>query len=88
LRSRLGDLLASLTLIEEQAGRRSEAFWSHSGGDHGPSRLPLLRAALFETARSCGPSIHFDAHVDTWPDNFGQAYAHGCVVSPCHHGKA
>ena len=23
--------------------------------------------------------IHFDAHVDTWPENFGQAYAHGTV---------
>ena len=23
--------------------------------------------------------IQFDAHVDTWPDNFGQAYAHGSV---------
>ena len=23
--------------------------------------------------------MHFDAHVDTWPDNFGQAYAHGSV---------
>ena len=23
--------------------------------------------------------IHFDAHVDTWPDNFGQPYAHGSM---------
>ncbi len=23
--------------------------------------------------------MHFDAHVDTWPDNFGQRYAHGSV---------
>ena len=23
--------------------------------------------------------IHFDAHVDTWPENFGQTYAHGSV---------
>jgi agmatinase len=23
--------------------------------------------------------VHFDAHVDTWPDNFGQAYGHGSV---------
>jgi len=23
--------------------------------------------------------VHFDAHVDTWPDNFGQRYAHGSV---------
>ncbi len=26
--------------------------------------------------------VHFDAHVDTWPDNFGQAYGHG---SPFYH---
>src|SRR5262249_7581287 len=38
---------------------------------------PLLRAL----AKKRGPSalIHFDAHVDTWPENFGQAYAHGSV---------
>ena len=23
--------------------------------------------------------MHFDAHVDTWPDSFGQPYAHGSV---------
>jgi arginase family enzyme len=23
--------------------------------------------------------VHFDAHVDTWPTNFGQTYAHGTV---------
>jgi agmatinase len=23
--------------------------------------------------------VHFDAHVDTWPENFGQDYAHGSV---------
>jgi agmatinase len=23
--------------------------------------------------------VHFDAHVDTWPDNFGQTYGHGSV---------
>jgi agmatinase len=39
--------------------------------------LALLRAL----ARRNGPLglIHFDAHVDTWPDNFGQPYAHGSV---------
>jgi agmatinase len=26
--------------------------------------------------------VHFDAHVDTWPDNFGQVYGHG---SPFYH---
>ena len=37
----------------------------------------MLRAL----ARRKGPLalIHFDAHVDTWPDNFGQPYSHGSV---------
>jgi agmatinase len=73
----LGDLLASLALIEEQA--RAIEHLVALGGDHGIT-LPLLRAL----AKKRGPCalIHFDAHVDTWPDNFGQAYAHGCVF---HH---
>jgi agmatinase len=73
----LGDLLGSLALIEEQA--RPIAHLVALGGDHGIT-LPLLRAL----AKRQGPPalIHFDAHVDTWPDNFGQAYAHGCVF---HH---
>jgi agmatinase len=73
----LGDLLASLALIEEQAGAIEHLV--ALGGDHGIT-LPLLRAL----SKRHGPSalIHFDAHVDTWPDNFGQAYAHGCVF---HH---
>jgi arginase family enzyme len=39
--------------------------------------LPLLRAL----AKKQGPPglIHFDAHLDTWPENFGQTYAHGSV---------
>jgi agmatinase len=70
----LGDLLASLAQIEEQA--RAIAHLVALGGDHAIT-LPLLRAL----ARRRGPCalIHFDAHVDTWPDNFGQAYAHGSV---------
>jgi agmatinase len=73
----LGDLLASLALIEEQA--RAIEHLVALGGDHGIT-LPLLRA-LAKKRGSCA-LIHFDAHVDTWPDNFGQAYAHGCVF---HH---
>jgi len=71
----LGDIAASLALIEKQAVTISHliAF----GGEHGIT-LPLLRA---QRARRGGPVglVHFDAHVDTWPDNFGQAYAHGSV---------
>jgi agmatinase len=70
----LGDITKSLAQIEEQAARIRHlvAF----GGDHGIT-LPLLRVLA---KRSNPPAlIHFDAHVDTWPDNFGQAYAHGSV---------
>jgi agmatinase len=46
------------------------------GGDHSIT-LPLLRAL----GRHRGPAalVHFDAHVDTWPDTFGQRYGHGSV---------
>jgi agmatinase len=70
----LGDIPASLRLIEDQA-----AAYRHLltlGGDH-TITLALLRAL----AKRIGPVglIHFDAHVDTWPDNFGQVYGHGSV---------
>jgi agmatinase len=70
----LGDLPGSLGLIEDQA-----AHYEHLvaiGGDHSIT-LGLLRAL----ARRCGPvgMVHFDAHVDTWPDTFGQPFGHGSV---------
>jgi agmatinase len=70
----LGDIAASLALIEEQAGAVDHLV--ALGGEHGIT-LALLRAL----ARRKGPLalVHFDAHVDTWPDNFGQRYAHGSV---------
>jgi agmatinase len=70
----LGDIPASLKAIEEQAAAVDHLV--ALGGDHGIT-LALLRAL----ARRKGPLalIHFDAHVDTWPDNFGQSYAHGSV---------
>lgn len=70
----LGDITRSLAAIEEQATgiRHLVAF----GGDHSVT-LPVLRAL---TRRRDPPAlIHFDAHVDTWPENFGQPYAHGSV---------
>ena len=73
----LGDLLGSLQRIEEQA--RTVEHLIALGGDHGIT-LPLLRALA--KRRGALALIHFDAHVDTWPDNFGQAYAHGSVF---HH---
>jgi len=70
----LGDLIASLKLIEAQA--RNLEHLLALGGDHGIT-LPLLRALA---ARRGPPAlVHFDAHVDTWPESFGQVYAHGSV---------
>jgi agmatinase len=71
----LGDILKSLSLIEEQAAAVEHLI--ALGGDH-TITLPLLRSAA---KRRGGPLalVHFDAHVDTWPDNFGQRYAHGSV---------
>ena len=70
----LGDIPASLALIEQQAARFSHLI--AIGGDHTVT-LALLRAL----AKRSGPLgiVHFDAHVDTWPDNFGQPLAHGSV---------
>ncbi len=70
----LGDIAASFARIEQQAAAIKHLV--ALGGDHSIT-LPLLRAL----ARRCGPValIHFDAHVDTWPDNFGQTFAHGSV---------
>lgn len=46
------------------------------GGDH-TIALPLLRAA----AHRYGPValVHFDAHLDTWPDYFGAKFTHGSM---------
>lgn len=70
----LGQIEASLDLIEEQAAQYDHLVTL--GGDH-TIALPLLRAL----AKKRGPVglIHFDAHLDTWPDNFGAPYAHGSV---------
>jgi agmatinase len=70
----LGDIPASLALIEQQASQINHLIGL--GGDHSVS-LPLLRAI----AAKRGPPalIHFDAHVDTWPENYGQTFSHGTV---------
>ncbi len=74
----LGDIQGSLAAIQSQAEPIDHLV--ALGGEHGIT-LALLRAV---TARLGGPVglVHFDAHVDTWPDNFGQAFAHG---SPFYH---
>jgi agmatinase len=72
-----GDIQGTLAKIEEQAAplRHLVAL----GGDH-TITLALLRAL----ARVKGPVglVHFDGHVDTWPESFGLAFGHG---SPFYH---
>ena len=71
----LGDIPNSLQLIEQRAAGLGHLV--ALGGEHGIT-LPLLRALSRRLGRSLA-LVHFDAHVDTWPTNFGQTYAHGSV---------
>jgi agmatinase len=71
----LGYIEGSLELIERQA--TPLAHLVALGGDHGVT-LALLRALRRRVGAPLA-LVHFDAHVDTWPDNFGQRYAHGSV---------
>ena len=66
-----GDRVAGRTdRPPDRAWRRAR---HHPAAAAGPDAAPgQHRSAL----------VHFDAHVDTWPDNFGQAFAHG---SPFYH---
>jgi agmatinase len=72
-----GDILGTLAAIEAQA--RQLRHLVALGGDH-TITLALLRALAPRT----GPLalVHFDAHVDTWPESFGQRFGHG---SPFFH---
>jgi agmatinase len=72
-----GDIGGTLATIEEQA--RGLAHLVSLGGDHTVT-LALLRALR----PLAGPLalVHFDAHVDTWPDTFGLRFGHG---SPFYH---
>jgi agmatinase len=74
----LGDIPATLAAIQAQAGRIGHLI--ALGGEHSIT-LPLLRALAQRLGHPVA-LVHFDAHVDTWPDNFGQTYAHG---SPFYH---
>jgi agmatinase len=71
----LGDIPESLRLIEQQAAEFRHLI--ALGGEHGIT-LPLLRALRRRVGQKLA-LVHFDAHVDTWPTNFGQQYAHGSV---------
>lgn len=71
----LGDIPKSLALIEQQAMALDHLV--ALGGEHGIT-LPLLRALRKRLGAPVG-LVHFDAHADTWDENFGQAYSHGSV---------
>jgi agmatinase len=72
-----GDIKGTLAKIEEQAAplRHLVAL----GGDHTVT-LPLLRALA--SRKGAVGLVHFDGHVDTWPESFGLAFGHG---SPFYH---
>jgi len=72
-----GHIEGTLAKVEEQAAPLEHLV--ALGGDH-TITLALLRAL----ARRKGPVglVHFDGHVDTWPESFGLAYGHG---SPFYH---
>ena len=72
-----GDIQGSLKAIEAQAKPISHLV--ALGGDH-TITLALLRALAARTGRL--GLVHFDAHVDTWPESFGQQFGHG---SPFYH---
>jgi agmatinase len=70
----LGEVEKSLALVEEQAAAVRHLI--ALGGDHAVT-LALLRAA--KKRHGALGLVHFDAHVDTWPDSFGLKYGHGSV---------
>jgi agmatinase len=72
-----GDIAGTLAKIEAQAAPLEHLV--ALGGDHTVT-LPLLRAL----ASRKGPLglVHFDGHVDTWPESFGLVWGHG---SPFYH---
>ena len=72
-----GDIAGSLATIEAQA--RPLNHLVALGGDHTVT-LGLLRA--LSARRGPLALVHFDAHVDTWPEGFGQRFGHG---SPFYH---
>jgi agmatinase len=72
-----GDIQGTLAKIEAQAEQLGHLV--ALGGDH-TITLALLRTL----ARRKAPLglVHFDGHVDTWPESFGLVFGHG---SPFYH---
>jgi agmatinase len=73
-----GDIPGTLAKIEEQAASLKHLV--ALGGDHTVT-LPLLRA-LASSRKGAFGLVHFDGHVDTWPESFGLVWGHG---SPFYH---
>lgn len=69
----MGKLEESLDLIEQQALEHEHLI--AVGGDHLVT-LPLLRAAAKKHGGPLG-LVHFDAHVDTWEENYSVPVTHG-----------
>ena len=69
----MGKLDESLALIESQALDHDHLI--AVGGDHLVT-LPLLRVAVKKHGGPLG-LVHFDAHVDTWAENYAVAVTHG-----------
>ena len=76
-----GDIEGTLATIEEQAAPLEHLV--ALGGDH-TITLALLRAL----ARRTGPLglVHFDGHVDTWPESFGLRFGPWLAVLPRDRG--
>ncbi len=69
----------SLSLIEARIGDLPGHVIA-MGGDHTVT-LPILRARAERDGKAIS-LVHFDAHVDTWKDNFGGPVGHG---TPFHY---
>jgi len=74
-----GYMEESLELIAAQA-KAIDGHLVAIGGDHTVT-LPILRGRAGRHGKGLS-LIHFDAHVDTWQDNFGAPVGHG---TPFHH---
>jgi len=76
-----GYLEETLDLIEKQV-RDIDSHLVTMGGDH-TITLPILRALAEHHGKGVS-LVHFDAHVDTWKDNFGAPVGHG---TPFHYAS-
>lgn len=74
-----GYLDQTIEMIEKQV-RAIDGHLVCLGGDH-TITLPILRAQAERHGKGIS-LVHFDAHVDTWKDNFGGPVGHG---TPFHY---